>query len=88
MKALRDNQTRIIKSIALFSFATLLTLAINASANSNSKVVVCHIPPGNEAMEHEIVVSTNALNAHLGHGDHIGECNPEHEAEGLTGMPL
>ena len=38
------------------------------------KTTVCHIPPGNPANAHSITVSVNALAAHLGHGDSIGQC--------------
>ncbi len=40
----------------------------------NNKVVICHFPPGNQDDFHTITVSTNALKAHLAHGDTIGAC--------------
>jgi hypothetical protein len=33
--------------------------------------LVCHVPPGNPANEHEICVGTAAVRAHLAHGDRI-----------------
>lgn len=37
--------------------------------------VICHRPPGNPGNQHTITVgSQNAVNAHLGHGDHEGPC--------------
>lgn len=39
------------------------------------KVVICHIPPGNPANAHTIVVGAPAVKAHLAHGDHLGECS-------------
>jgi hypothetical protein len=40
----------------------------------SEKVTICHVPPGNPANAHTIIVSTNALPAHLAHGDSIGPC--------------
>ena len=39
-----------------------------------TKVAVCHIPPGNPANAHTIVVGAPAVPAHLAHGDYLGEC--------------
>lgn len=41
----------------------------------NKKVYICHIPPGNPANAHTLEVSTNAVAAHLKHGDKLGTCN-------------
>ena len=38
------------------------------------KVKICHIPPGNPDNAHTIVVSQNAVPAHLAHGDTLGPC--------------
>ncbi|HXV66184.1 MAG TPA: hypothetical protein VD731_02990 [Nitrosopumilaceae archaeon] len=38
------------------------------------KITICHIPPGNPSNAHTISVSGNAKNAHLAHGDTLGEC--------------
>jgi hypothetical protein len=38
------------------------------------KVDVCHVPPGNPANAHTISVSSNAVAAHLAHGDSSGAC--------------
>ncbi len=43
-------------------------------ADSQGKVDICHIPPGNPANAHTINVSVNAVPAHLAHGDYLGEC--------------
>ncbi len=42
----------------------------------SGKVAVCHIPPGNPSNAHTIVVSENAVPAHLAHGDFLGHCQP------------
>jgi hypothetical protein len=43
------------------------------------KVCICHIPPGNEANRHNIIISRAALPAHLAHhaatlSDYEGAC--------------
>jgi hypothetical protein len=40
-----------------------------------SQVTLCHVPPGNPANEHNITVGAPAVEAHLAHGDYLGECN-------------
>jgi hypothetical protein len=44
-------------------------------AESQGKVDICHIPPGNPDNAHVINVSVNAIPAHLAHGDHLGSCD-------------
>jgi len=39
-----------------------------------SKVLICHVPPGNPPNAHEICVGQSAVPAHLAHGDFLGEC--------------
>ncbi len=46
-----------------------------AVLSSSSTTIICHIPPGNTANAHEIVVGTSSLTAHLNHGDKLGTCN-------------
>lgn len=38
------------------------------------KVTICHIPPGNPSNAHTIIVGSNAVGSHLGHGDTMGPC--------------
>ncbi len=56
----------VISALIFFSF-------ISKSSN-NEKVVICHIPPGNPENAHEIEVSVNTVEAHLAHGDNLGDC--------------
>ena len=42
-------------------------------------VVICHIPPGNPDRRHTIAVSEAAIDAHLAHGDLLGECDEDEE---------
>ena len=46
----------------------------NSDGQDTTKVTVCHIPPGNEAARHTLVISRSALKAHLAHGDKEGAC--------------
>jgi len=41
---------------------------------TNGKVKICHIPPGNPGNPQNLEVSVSSLNAHLAHGDYVGEC--------------
>jgi hypothetical protein len=44
-------------------------------AEENSKVKLCHHPPGNDLLRHTIQVDPDAVNTHLKkHGDSRGEC--------------
>src|SRR5688572_26716129 len=38
------------------------------------KVTICHIPPGNPNNPQTITVGAPAVQAHLAHGDYLGEC--------------
>jgi hypothetical protein len=42
--------------------------------NNNSKVLVCHIPPGNPSNPQVICISPSAVPAHLAHGCYVGIC--------------
>lgn len=62
---------------------TINVLPLSAALCGNGggiKFLVCHIPPGNPANEHNICISVNALNAHLtsgsnGHNNcYLGPC--------------
>ena len=52
------------------------TLGVDAHDDEvdREKVVICHVPPGNPDRSHTIIVSTAAQDAHLAHGDVVGEC--------------
>jgi hypothetical protein len=61
-----------VLGVVLFLFAFTTNKEDNLEGG---KVVICHIPPGNPGNAHEIVVSSNAVPAHLAHGDKIGGCS-------------
>jgi len=42
--------------------------------NDKDKAEICHFPPGNPGKAHTIEIGIPAVNAHLAHGDHEGEC--------------
>jgi hypothetical protein len=50
------------------------TMVAMAGDDDDSKVTLCHIPPGNPENAHIIRVSENAVPAHLAQGDTLGEC--------------
>jgi len=63
------------------------TVSSDDSSSSDSKVTICH-KPGTSA-EHTINVSVNAEWGHLHHGDTLGVCGTDTEADALveTGTP-
>lgn len=66
------------KAILLLCIVALAFLsASNTTENdqSNDKIIICHIPPGNPENAHPIEISVSALQAHLAHGDSIGDCS-------------
>ncbi|CAM1366346.1 hypothetical protein TOREUM_30510 [Tenacibaculum litoreum] len=76
---------KITTLIISFSFflAPLLTnqstLKSKDSKGKDSKVTICHVPPGNPSNVHSITISKNALKAHLAHGDFFGNCGGEEQ---------
>ena len=59
--------------VAVFVFAVGFT-ASNLQSPPD-KITICHIPPGNPDNAHPITISVRALDAHLAHGDVIGDCD-------------
>ena len=55
-----------------------------AAGKGSDKVVVCHIPPGNPANAHTISIGAPAVDAHLAHGDSLGECGTPEDDGGST----
>jgi len=45
-----------------------------AENGGTNKIIICHIPSGNPDNAHVITVSEKALDAHLAHGDTLGNC--------------
>ena len=55
-------------------------IAEEATKAEETKVEVCHIPPGNPDNARTITISENAVPAHLDHGDHLGACEARDES--------
>lgn len=54
-------------------------LASEDHGKKNKKVSICHVPPGNPEDAHTLSVASAAVDAHLAHGDSLGECSPGDE---------
>src|SRR3712207_2319110 len=63
------------------------TTADEGDTTDDGRVTVCHIPPGNPANAHTIRVGPPAVKAHLKHGDTLGACEGDTEADGGTTDP-
>lgn len=46
----------------------------NYTTESNGKVIICHLPPGNPENVQTLQVASSSINAHFSHGDLIGAC--------------
>ena len=46
----------------------------SAAEENGDKVKVCHSPPGSSGNAHTIKIGAPAVQAHLKHGDLLGEC--------------
>lgn len=70
-----------IQNLALILIGTLTILLTSFSSThaeeNPGRAIICHIPPGNPANVHTIVISNNALDTHLLHGDFLGKCDEE-----------
>jgi parallel beta-helix repeat protein len=77
----RARRTRLITCVGVFAAAILGTGIQPSTAAPASKVEVCHLPPGNPGNAHTITISTNALTAHLAHGDYAGSCQTPEQCD-------
>ena len=64
----------IMLSSIVSTFQTDGSIYVFADKTKSDKITICHIPPGNPSNVHTISVSQKALDAHLTHGDILGEC--------------
>jgi len=51
---------------------------------AGDKVTLCHVPGGNPDNQHTISVGAPARDAHLAHGDSLGECGEEGDPAGAA----
>lgn len=59
----------------LFGASLLLSFDSEVEARrSEDQVTICHVPPGNPANQHTITVGASAVDAHMAHGDYMGDC--------------
>lgn len=70
----KNDYTVAIYSVNGSLIKTFKTFSESAGRKKENEVTICHIPPGNPDQAHTITVSANALEAHLAHGDPLGEC--------------
>lgn len=54
--------------------AAMALRAEKSGSTDSKKTYICHIPPGNPANAHTILVGNPAVDAHLAHGCHVGRC--------------
>ena len=79
MKALISVIITIVVALSL-SFGLAYSQGKGGNTNqgndgdTNGKVTLCHIPPGNPDAAHTITVGAPAVDAHLAHGDTLGPC--------------
>lgn len=52
-------------------------MILTVTVPRKTMVTLCHIPSGDPSAAHTITVSASAVNAHLNHGDTLGECDDE-----------
>ena len=71
---------------AFLVFAPLAAIA--QVGLGETKETICHIPPGNPANLHEIVVGAAAEPAHLAHGDTRGSCMCSNQEGTVCGANL
>ncbi|HBS85977.1 MAG: hypothetical protein A2W91_08525 [Bacteroidetes bacterium GWF2_38_335] len=62
-------------SLVVIVLAALFLSSFSITAQNNGKITICHFPPGNPDNPQTIIINANALDAHLAHGDQIGNCS-------------
>lgn len=68
-----SGSSDILVSLGNFTFDD--NCGASDDGGENDCTVICHVPPGNPDNEHTICISPNAVDAHINHGDYLGECN-------------
>lgn len=71
-----QKKTRWLRgALGMMALLGLVATQPKALGAAEDKVTICHIPPGNPANAHTIVVGASAVPAHLAnHGDSVGAC--------------
>jgi len=76
VKVLVDNNDDGVTDSEVVSGSVLFGQDFSKQASSE-KVAICHRPQGNPGNSHTLNLPTNAIQAHLAHGDNPGECEKE-----------
>jgi hypothetical protein len=56
----------------------------SSESKAQNRVKICHLPQGNPADSQTIEIDESAVEAHLEHGDYLGECEPVSPDPGPT----
>ena len=56
----------------------------DSSLSPKDQVTICHIPPGNPDNPVTITLAASALDAHINHGDNVGECAASNSLQKLN----
>ena len=62
------------KTITSGSILTASQFVKSNTGDGEIKSAICHMPPGNPANSKTLYLPATAIQAHLGHGDKLGEC--------------
>ena len=81
---LRSSGVATLSAVILMLGLLAYSITAPVAFAKKSKVVICHMPTGNPENSHTIKVSENALQAHLDHGDSIGECQTNETGGGIS----
>lgn len=76
---------RLAVRLTAMTMLGLAAIMMLEPARAAERTTICHAPPGNTGSSHTIIVGSNAVSAHLAHGDTQGPCSgstPEPPAGG------
>jgi len=68
-----DGDVEIVSVILIYHLDSLDPINFYNDSSGGS-VVICHIPPGNPSARITLTISSESVQDHLGHGDHLGPC--------------
>ncbi len=68
-------------SVILLTSAAIPGFLSNFAYAEKGKITICHVPPGNPSNSHTIYIPSQALDAHMNHGDYAGECKSSNQEQ-------